>query len=182
MGKETFKSIIIFSLGIFVSSCTSELGSADNLKTYKTDPNELSNNELIELAESYARIEDKPAIYLSTFTKEFESNTLVAEERYSGRPVKLLAKINAVDGDPYGYVSVQLTAPYEQYSFDFITCSRVTKKTALLLRKGQVQNVYGTVTSTDFGVTMNWCMFPDITNSSPSSLLSKYKQNINSKQ
>lgn len=174
MIKYSSTAIGSILLGIICSACTGELGSNHNKNKIKKDPNKLSQDQLIMITKNYAKIENRSPKTIGNLADEFKRNSLLAEEKYTGRSVKLLAKINSVDADGSGYINVILKDPFEEFSFDFVTCKRVTKQTARKLFKGKIHNVYGVITSTDYGVAMNWCQFPDLLNSKPSEILQKY--------
>ena len=174
MIKFSTTAIGTISLGIICSACTGELGSNNLKNKIKTDPTQLSLDQKIVIVNNYAKVENRSPKTVGNLADEFTRNSLLAEEKYTGKSIKLLAKINSVDGDGSGYINVILKDPYEDFSFDFVTCKRVTKPTARRLFKGEIHNVYGVITTTDYGVGMNWCLFPDLENTKPSEVLQKY--------
>ena len=72
---------------------------------------------------------------MGSFADEFENNSIVAEEKYTRKAVKLLCKVYSVDNNFSDEIDVVLEDPYETYSFDRVTCSHVTRGTAKTLRK-----------------------------------------------
>jgi len=127
--------------------------------SYPTDANKLTKDQIIRLTTDYTLIEGRNPTPVETFTNEFKNNSVVAEEKYSGKDVKLIGKINSVDNDISGLINVVLIDPEEEYALDSVTCNGVSTAMAKRLNKGQIVTVYGNVQSTDLGVIMNWCGF-----------------------
>jgi hypothetical protein len=137
-------------------------GNKSSSRQYPTNVEELTKKQLIELTGGYVSIENTKETDLGVFTEEFETNSLVAEEKYTKKPVKLKAKIDSIDNDMSGDVNVVLKKPYEvSYfpSFDSVVCEGVSKPTARNMKKGEIVIAYGYVMSTDLGVRLNWCYF-----------------------
>lgn len=148
------------------SSSNSDESSSDNSESnsseYPTEVEKLTKKQLIEILTSYVPIENTKAINLDSFTEEFESNSVVAEEKYTNKPVKLLAKIDSIDNDATGSIYVDLEKPISgeyDLSLESVVCDGVSRQTAKSMKKGEIVTVYGYVGSTDLGVRFVWCYF-----------------------
>lgn len=160
----------------FLSSCgniQSESGTTST--SYPSNSEDLTKNQIIQLTTDYSLIEDRVPIAVGAFTNEFEVNSLNAEEKYTGKDVKLRGKVNSVDNDFSGEINVVLIDPSEEFTLDKVSCNGVGKATARQLKKGDIVTVYGNVRSTDFGVAMNWCYFGEDDGYPPSRYVQELK-------
>ena len=153
------KTVITFFLSLpVIVGCSSSLEGSKGAIPY--DSSKLNANQLQRILSLYVPLQSRKALTVGSFADEFENNSIVAEEKYTRKAVKLLGKINSVDKNFFDEIDVVLEDPYEMYSFDMVTCSNVTRRTAKTLRKNQVLTVYGYVKeNTDFGVELAWCYF-----------------------
>ena len=93
---------------------------------------------------------DQPIAKLSVeaISEEFESNSVMAEDKYMNQPVELRGYIGTIDDSPFNDKSVTITIDAGEYSFSSVSCSKPRSAPEVRqLRKGMHVAVRGVVTS-----------------------------------
>lgn len=134
-------------------------------------------SELKELADQYeaeqaakeANVEeirnaniDQPIASLSVnqISDEFESNSVVAENKYMNKPIEVSGYIGSVDDSMFDEESVNITITGGDYSLSSISCSKPRNSPLVQeLRKGMYVAVRGVVTSEEMGIGLSRCKF-----------------------
>lgn len=155
--KSVIASLLLIP-AIFGCSSFDDDGSEGSIPY---DTAKMTPKQFIRVLKLYVPLQSQKALSVGSFADEFESNSIVAEEKYTSEAVKLLGKVYSVDKSIMSDgIDLVIEDPYEEYSFDRVTCSNVGKGDAKRLRKNQVITVYGYVKeNTDFGVDLAWCHF-----------------------
>jgi len=108
---------------------------------------------------------DNPVASLSVeqISDEFESNSVLAEDKYMNKPVEISGYIGSIDDSMFGEdeVGIQITSGGE-FSMASVACS-VPRKSPIVaqLKKGDRVAVRGVITSEEMGIGMSRCKFYD---------------------
>jgi len=108
---------------------------------------------------------DNPVASLSVeqISNEFESNSVLAEDKYMNKPVEISGYIGSIDDSMFGddKVGVQITSGGE-FSMASVACS-VPRKSPIVaqFKKGDRVAVRGVITSEEMGIGMSRCKFYD---------------------
>ena len=93
---------------------------------------------------------DQPIAKLSVeaISEEFESNSVMAEDKYMNQPVELRGYIGSIDDSLFNDKSVTIRIDGGEYSFSSVSCSKPRSAPEVRqLRKGMHVAVRGVVTS-----------------------------------
>ena len=93
---------------------------------------------------------DQPIAKLSVeaISEEFESNSVMAEDKYMNQPVELRGYIGSIDDSLFNDKSVTIRIDAGEYSFSSVSCSKPRSAPEVRqLRKGMHVAVRGVVTS-----------------------------------
>lgn len=158
------KWLIILPLcfaSVSLSSC-SQLQEIVNEYESKKAASEAENNQIAN-----ADL-DNPVASLSVeqLSGEFESNSIVAEDKYMNKPVEVHGVVGSIDDSMFSEDSVGISIRGNgEYSMDSVACS-VPRKSPVVyqLKKGDRVAVRGVVTSEEMGVTLSRCKFYDFRN------------------
>lgn len=105
---------------------------------------------------------DQPIAKLSVeaISEEFESNSVIAEDKYMNQPVELTGYIGTIDDSLFNDKHVTITIDGGEYSFASVSCSKPRSAPEVReLRKGMSVAVRGVVTSEAGGVELSRCKF-----------------------
>lgn len=105
---------------------------------------------------------DQPIAKLSVeaISEEFESNSIMAENKYMNQPVEITGYIGSIDDSLFSEKSVGITITGGEYSFSSVACSKPRSAPEVReLRKGMRVAVRGVVTSEEMGVMLSRCKF-----------------------
>lgn len=105
---------------------------------------------------------DQPIAKLSVeaISEEFESNSVMAEDKYMNQPVELTGYIGSIDDSLFDEKNVSITITGGQYSFASVSCTKPRSAPEVReLRKGMRVAVRGVVTSEEMGVGLSRCKF-----------------------
>ena len=105
---------------------------------------------------------DQPIAKLSVeaISEEFESNSVMAEDKYMNQPVELTGYIGSIDDSLFDEKNVSITVTGGQYSFSSVSCTKPRSAPEVReLRKGMRVAVRGVVTSEEMGVELSRCKF-----------------------
>ena len=105
---------------------------------------------------------DQPIAKLSVeaISKEFEDNSVMAENKYMNQPVELTGYIGSIDDSMFDEKNVSITITGGEYSFSSVSCSKPRSSPEVReLRKGMNVAVRGVVTSEEMGIGLSRCKF-----------------------
>jgi len=105
---------------------------------------------------------DQPIAKLTVeaISEEFESNSVMAENKYMNQPVELTGYIGSIDDSLFDEKNVSITITGGEYSFSSVSCSKPRSAPEVReLRKGMHVAVRGVVTSEEMGVMLSRCKF-----------------------
>ena len=105
---------------------------------------------------------DQPIAKLTVeaIAEEFESNSVMAENKYMNQPVELTGYIGSIDDSLFDEKNVSITITGGEYSFSSVSCSKPRSAPEVReLRKGMSVAVRGVVTSEEMGVELSRCKF-----------------------
>jgi len=105
---------------------------------------------------------DQPIAKLSVeaISEEFESNSIMAENKYMNQPVEITGYIGSIDDSLFSEKSVGITITGGEYSFSSVACSKPRNAPEVReLRKGMHVAVRGVVTSEEMGIILSRCKF-----------------------
>ena len=105
---------------------------------------------------------DQPIAKLTVeaIAEEFESNSVMAENKYMNQPVELTGYIGSIDDSLFDEQNVSITITGGEYSFSSVSCSKPRSAPEVReLRKGMRVAVRGAVTSEEMGVILSRCKF-----------------------
>lgn len=105
---------------------------------------------------------DQPIAKLSVeaIAEEFESNSVMAENKYMNQPVELTGYIGSIDDSLFDEKNVSITITGGEYSFSSVSCSKPRSAPEVReLRKGMRVAVRGVVTSEEMGIILSRCKF-----------------------
>ena len=105
---------------------------------------------------------DQPIAKLTVeaISEEFESNSVMAENKYMNQPVELTGYIGSIDDSLFDEKNVSITITGGEYSFSSVSCSKPRSAPEVReLRKGMHIAVRGVVTSEEMGVMLSRCKF-----------------------
>ena len=105
---------------------------------------------------------DQPIAKLSVeaIAKEFEANSVIAENKYMNQPVELSGSIGSIDDSVFDEKNVSITINGGEHSFSSVSCSKPrTAHEVRELRKGMHVAVRGVVTSEEMGIELSRCKF-----------------------
>ncbi len=100
-------------------------------------------------------------VNVDQIVKEFESNSITAEDKYLYKPIEVHGYITSIDDSMFNDNDVTISMDNgEEYSFDRISCN-VTRSAQSVreLRKGMRVALRGVVVSEEAGVTLKKCAF-----------------------
>ncbi len=102
-------------------------------------------------------------ISVENIIEEFKSNSIVAEEKFLKKKIKIInGEIFSIDDSIISdkYVTVTITPRYESYSFNSISCSH-TRDSYIIreLKKGMKVDVIGILESESTGLNFNDCNY-----------------------
>lgn len=97
---------------------------------------------------------------VEAISEEFDSNSVMAENKYMNQPVELTGFIGSIDDSLFDEKNVSITITGGEYSFSSVSCSKPRSAPEVReLRKGMHVAVRGVVTSEEMGVTLSRCKF-----------------------
>ena len=97
---------------------------------------------------------------VEAISEEFDSNSVMAENKYMNQPVELTGYIGSIDDSLFDEKNVSITITGGEYSFSSVSCSKPRSAPEVReLRKGMHVAVRGVVTSEEMGVTLSRCKF-----------------------
>ena len=105
---------------------------------------------------------DQPIAKLTVeaIAEEFESNSVMAENKYMNQPVELTGYIGSIDDSLFDEKNISITITGGEYSFSSVSCSKPRSAPEVReLRKGMRVAVRGVVTSEEMGVMLSRCKF-----------------------
>ena len=105
---------------------------------------------------------DQPIAKLTVeaISEEFESNSVMAENKYMNQPVELTGYIGSIDDSLFDEKNVSITITGGEYSFSSVSCSKPRNAPEVReLRKGMYVAVRGVITSEEMGVMLSRCKF-----------------------
>ena len=105
---------------------------------------------------------DQPIATLTVeaIAEEFESNSVMAENKYMNQPVELTGYIGRIDDSLFDEKNVSISITGGEYSFSSVNCSKPRSAPEVReLRKGMRVAVRGAVTSEEMGVILSRCKF-----------------------
>jgi len=105
---------------------------------------------------------DQPIAKLSVeaISEEFESNSIMAENKYMNQPVQITGYIGSIDDSLFNEKSVGITITGGEYSFSSVSCSKPRNAPEVReLRKGMHVAVRGVITSEEMGIMLSRCKF-----------------------
>ena len=105
---------------------------------------------------------DQPIASLSVeaIAKEFEANSVVAENKYMNQPIELRGYIGSIDDSLFDEKNVSITIRGGEYSFSSVSCSKPRSSDAVReLRKNMRVAVRGVITSEEMGIGLSRCKF-----------------------
>ena len=105
---------------------------------------------------------DQPIAKLTVeaISEEFESNSVVAENKYMNQLVELTGYIGSIDDSLFDEKNVSITITGGEYSFSSVSCSKPRNTPEVReLRKGMHVAVRGVITSKEMGVMLSRCKF-----------------------
>jgi len=107
---------------------------------------------------------DNPVASLSVeqISDEFESNSILAEDKYMNKPVEISGYISAIDDSMFGEDEVGVQINGGEFSIATVACS-VPRKSPIVsqLKKGDRVTVRGVITSEEMGIGMSRGKFYD---------------------
>ena len=105
---------------------------------------------------------DQPIAKLSVeaISKEFEDNSVMAENKYMNQPVELTGYIGSIDDSMFDEKNISITITGGEYSFSSVSCSKPRSSPEVReLRKGMNVAVRAVVTSEEMGIGLSRCKF-----------------------
>ena len=105
---------------------------------------------------------DQPIAKLTVeaISEEFESNSVIAENKYMNQPVELTGYIGNIDDSLFDEKNVSITITGGEYSFSSVSCSKPRSSDAVReLRKNMRVAVRGVITSEEMGIGLSRCKF-----------------------
>ena len=105
---------------------------------------------------------DQPIAKLTVeaISEEFESNSVMAENKYMNQPVELTGYIGSIDDSLFDEKNVSITIRGGEYSFSSVSCSKPRSSDAVReLRKNMRVAVRGVITSEEMGIGLSRCKF-----------------------
>ncbi len=156
--RQSASTLILATLtSISMAGCANLVSDENELPD---DPLALTQKQADYLTDLYK----SPVAWVTVeqLSEEFEDNSIVAEEKYTGKPVKVSGVIKSIDGDLGGSPVVQIVNKGDDFGFDSITCRNTTRNTARKLRKDMPITVIGIVDSTMLGVSMKLCQYQEL--------------------
>ena len=105
---------------------------------------------------------DQPIAKLSVkaIAKEFDDNSVMAENKYMNQPVELTGYIGSIDDSMFDEKNVSITITGGEYSFSSVSCTKPRNSPEVSeLRKGMRVAVRGVVTSEEMGIDLSRCKF-----------------------
>ena len=105
---------------------------------------------------------DQPIAKLTVeaISEEFESNSVIAENKYMNQPVELTGYIGNIDDSLFDEKNVSITITGGEYSFSSVSCSKPRSSDAVSeLRKNMRVAVRGVITSEEMGIGFSRCKF-----------------------
>ena len=94
------------------------------------------------------------------FIAEFDKNSIVAEDKYMYRAIKITGTIGTIDDSPFSDNQVSIPIKGDEYGFETVTCYKTRKSDVIYnFNKGDFVTVQGIVEGESLGITLARCWF-----------------------
>lgn len=153
----------IVLVGVLTSGCSSIREFANDYQREK-DKSELVRQQIASADLS----NPVSSLTVEELSDEFETNSVLAEDKYKNKPIEVTGTINSIDDSMFSQndVAIQVAGGGE-FSLASITCSVTrTAPEVKKLRKGMRVAVRGVITSESMGIVMSRCLFYDLATNS----------------